>query len=207
MRSWRSASLTSTREGSQHWGGRRWGRCVSRPRDCDSADSWRLHTLHGQCSAGFATARGYGLPILIRIWESGEWQTGTAERLRGAQTLCLSRRGSATVIPGSALGATPCAGATERETSADTDRVFAPHRRSLSREHGSSRARALHPLDPICYPAAAISLARCRVVVLTSASRSPPLIPAMYFTSFLRDSMSYCVVIAICSMIGEPPPW
>ncbi len=37
-------------------------------------------------------------------------------------------------------------------------------------------------------------------------SRSPPLIPARPRTSFLRDSMSYWVVMAICSMMGEPPP-
>jgi hypothetical protein len=39
-----------------------------------------------------------------------------------------------------------------------------------------------------------------------SASRSPPPMPATYLTSFLRDSTSYWVVMAICSMMGEPPP-
>ena len=42
---------------------------------------------------------------------------------------------------------------------------------------------------------------------LMNTSGSPPLMPARCLTNFLRDSMSYWVVIAICSMIGEPPPW
>lgn len=42
---------------------------------------------------------------------------------------------------------------------------------------------------------------------LARASRSPPLMPAMYRTTFLRASMSYWEVMAICSMMGEPPPW
>ena len=66
---------------------------------------------------------------------------------------------------------------------------------------------AHRPPDPVHYLAAAAFLARCRVVVLTSASRSPLLIPARYATSFFRASISYCVVMAICSMIGDPPPW
>jgi len=44
------------------------------------------------------------------------------------------------------------------------------------------------------------------VYFLQNTSLSPPLMPAKYFTSFLRDSISYCVVIAICSITGEPPP-
>ena len=81
------------------------------------------------------------------------------------------------------------------------------YRLFLSRGHSPQGRGAHRPPGPVYYLAAAASLARCRVVVLTIASRSPPLIPAMYLTSFFRDSMSYCVVMAICSMIGEPPPW
>jgi len=44
-------------------------------------------------------------------------------------------------------------------------------------------------------------------ISLSNASRSPPLMPAMYFTSLFLASMSYWLVIAICSMTGEPPPW
>ena len=77
---------------------------------------------------------------------------------------------------------------------------------------GTWRCAPITPINPGAghYLTAAGSLsflARCRVVLLTSASRSPPLMPAMYFTSFFRASMSYWVVMAICSMIGEPPPW
>src|SRR4030042_5741790 len=43
-------------------------------------------------------------------------------------------------------------------------------------------------------------------VFLLKTSRSPPLIPAMYFTSFLRDSISYWVVMAICSIIRGARP-
>ena len=44
-------------------------------------------------------------------------------------------------------------------------------------------------------------------ISLVRASRSPPLMPAMYFTSLFLASMSYWLVMAICSMTGEPPPW
>jgi hypothetical protein len=37
-----------------------------------------------------------GCQYYIRIWESGEWQTRTAEAGRGAQTLCLETRWSKT---------------------------------------------------------------------------------------------------------------
>ncbi len=56
-----------------------------------------------------------------------------------ASTLCLSRRGSATIVPGPVLCATHCAGATESETFTDTNGVLVPHN-PASGKRGSCQA-------------------------------------------------------------------